>query len=143
MRFTVPRRIVAVAAGAILAAGAGVFVSAPAAHAAYSNCPQESGYLCFWQDINYAGTPGKLSGSNADWSAFSHSTCASGTWNNCASALANEGLNCEAVVYQYPNYAGSSWVINRDTSAANLTQWPKPSGGNWNDVISSNSWWCG
>ncbi|MER5838787.1 peptidase inhibitor family I36 protein [Streptomyces prasinus] len=143
MRFTIPRRIAAAAAGAVMAAGAGVLVSAPAAQAAYSDCPQESGYLCFWQDANYSGGPGKLDGNNTDWRAFSRPNCQSGTWNDCASSIANEGLSCEAVVHEHPNYGGSSWVINRDTYAANLTQWGKPSGGTWNDAISSNRWWCG
>ncbi|NJP99713.1 peptidase inhibitor family I36 protein [Streptomyces zingiberis] len=143
MRFTVPRRFAAAAAGVVMTAGAGIFVTAPTAQAAYADCPQESGYLCFWKDANYAGSPGKLSGSNTRWSAFAHSSCQTGTWDNCASSIANEGLSCEAVVYENPNYGGSSWVINRDTSAANLVNWSKPSGGNWNDAISSNSWWCG
>lgn len=52
-------------------------------------------------------------------------------------------MNCEAVVYDLANYGGASWVINRDTSAANLTQWGKPGGGTWNDAISSNRWWGG
>ncbi|GGN15018.1 peptidase inhibitor family I36 protein [Streptomyces fuscichromogenes] len=91
-----------------------------------------AGYLCFWVNIGYSDGPGKLSGSNTNWTAFSHSTCQTGTWNDCASSIYNDGVNDNAVVYTDAGYSGSSGVIDRgvggDLSAA------------WNDVISSNSW---
>ncbi|WBB77276.1 peptidase inhibitor family I36 protein [Micromonospora sp. WMMD882] len=137
------RRTAAAAVGVVLAAGAGAVALAPAAQAAHADCPQESGYLCFWDGTNYAGTPGKLSGANTNWTAFPRSGCPSGTWNDCASSIWNEGLSCDAVVHSAANYGGDPWVIKRDTGAANLADWKRPSGGNWNNVISSNKWFCG
>ncbi len=68
--------------------------------------------------------------------------CTNVAWNDCASSIRNEGLSCEAVVWSDINYKGVNFVINRDTQAANLTQWGRPDGGNWNDAISSNNWFC-
>jgi hypothetical protein len=87
---------------------------------------------------------GTVSGTNDDWRQLQVGCGGSQGWDNCASAIRNEGLNCEAVVYEHSKAAGrgASWVINRDTSAADLRQWGKPSGGNWDNVISSNTWWC-
>ncbi|MEU9448847.1 peptidase inhibitor family I36 protein [Streptomyces sp. NPDC048277] len=91
-----------------------------------------AGYLCFWVNIGYSDGPGKLSGTNANWTAFSHSTCASKTWNDCASSIYNDGTTDNAVVYTDANYSGSSGVIDKGTGG-DLTS-------AWNDVISSNSW---
>ncbi|MDN0199267.1 peptidase inhibitor family I36 protein [Streptomyces sp. S.PNR 29] len=136
------RRIITsvLATGVLLLSG---LTLAPTAQAAVTDCPDESGYFCFWTDVDYGGPMGKVSGNNPDWGDFTGGCNTTSRWDNCASSLRNEGLRCEVVVYQYTNYGGSSWVINRDTRAANLTQWAKPSGGTWNDAISSNDWWCG
>ncbi|WP_143674230.1 MULTISPECIES: peptidase inhibitor family I36 protein [Streptomyces] len=128
------------ATGALVVSGLAL---APSAQAAVTDCPNESGYLCFWVNANYGGAMGKVSGNNTYWGNFTGGCNSTQRWNDCASAIRNEGLSCEAVVYEAANYGGSSWVINRDTQAADLTKWGKPSGGNWNDVISSNNWWCG
>lgn len=142
MRIRARRSIGVAIAGGLLAVGAAGLMPT-AAQAAVTDCPNESGYFCFWTEANYGGPMGKVAGNNPDWGNLPGGCNTTTHWDNCASAMRNEGLSCEVVVYQYPNYGGSSWVINRDTQAADLTQWPKPSGGTWNNAISSNNWWCG
>jgi hypothetical protein len=140
---SVLRRAAVVAVALVSGVAATVAVAGPAHAADYKSCPDESGYLCFWQNGGYTGAMGKLSGTNRTWSSFSRSGCPTGTWDNCASAIRNEGLSCEAVVYRDPFFGGPSWVINRDTSAAWLSSWSMEPGKSWDDQISSNSWWCG
>ncbi|MFI6517784.1 peptidase inhibitor family I36 protein [Spirillospora sp. NPDC050679] len=55
MKFTHLRRGVALAAASALAV-TGSVVTAPASFAA--SCP--SGYVCFWADLNYTGTPWRV-----------------------------------------------------------------------------------
>ena len=101
-----------------------------------------AGWLCFWVDANFQGKMGHFSGHNTRWDMFPQSDCqANRSWEDCATSIYNRGVNCEAVVYEARNYGGSNFVINRGTFAENLVSWPKPSGGNWNDKISSNRWW--
>jgi hypothetical protein len=145
------KRLLAVAAGVVLLLGSAIGTAAadsagspvitgsasPALSAQVatpaavpSGC--SAGYLCFWVNIGYNDGPGKLSGTNANWTAFSHSTCATKTWNDCASSIYNDGVNDNAVVYTAANYSGTSGVIDRGVGG-DLTS-------SWNDVISSNSW---
>ncbi|MEW1779278.1 peptidase inhibitor family I36 protein [Streptomyces sp. NPDC086777] len=123
----------AVASGtSVIAGSASSALSAQVATPAAVPSGCSAGYLCFWVNSGYQDGPGKLDGSNANWTVFAHPTCQTKTWNDCASSLYNDGVNDNAVVYTDANYSGSSGVIDRgvggDVSAA------------WNDVISSNSW---
>ena len=137
------RRIFALAVGVILLLGGLVGTSAAStprtasaashplsAAAAPSGCT--SGNFCFWASTGYSDGPGKLSGKNSAWSAFSHSSCPSGTWDNCASSDYNNGVSCVAVVWTGNSYTGSEGVVDRGT------------GGNFsstfNNAVSSNSW---
>jgi hypothetical protein len=135
--------------GAALAVGlvtAGVVSLAPApAQAGFNDCLNESGRLCFWPAANYEGQPGWVLDSNANWANFTDSANRCGAsvgWNDCISSIRNEGLRCEAVIWEHPNMGGSNFVINRETFVDNLANRGKPSGGTWNDVVSSNSWFC-
>jgi hypothetical protein len=125
---------------------AGVVALAPSpAQAGFYDCPDESGLLCFWPGANYGGTPGTVRDRNNNWADFSDSgnRCgASVGWNDCISSIRNEGVNCEAVIWEHPNAGGSNFVINRDTYVDDLSTRGKPSGGTWNDVVSSNTWFC-
>ena len=81
------RRFVGVLVALVLGIGAALVVPT-AAQAARSDCPEESGFLCFWVHEGYSGPRGLLSGTNANWNAFSQWQCAfTGTWDNCASAI--------------------------------------------------------
>jgi hypothetical protein len=98
-----------------------------------------SGALCFWRDNNTSGGsngPGQLQGRNSNWAAFSHPSCQTGTWNNCASFAYNNGNNCTAVMWDGTGYSfgveGAVW-IDRQVGV------DLPSLG-FNDVASSNSW---
>lgn len=96
-----------------------------------------STYVCFWVHINFVDGPGKLSGSNPNWGAFSHPTCAGGTWNNCASSVYNNGAHCWSDLWDGTNYtygAKGLLSLNRGVGISNLVDW------DFNDVISSNSW---
>ena len=132
---TMLRRIGTILAGGLLILGVGMVAPSPAQAA--DKCPNESGYLCFWWHANFQGGMGKVSGSNQQWWVF-QGGCPGRGWDNCASSVNNEGLSCEAVIYEHESYQGASWVINRDTSVADLSQHYMRPGNNWNDKISSN-----
>lgn len=138
------RKIPAALAIGLFAAGAISLAPAPA-HASFNDCPNESGALCFWPAANYVGRPGLAFGTNPNWADLPDrdNRCgASVGWNDCISSIRNEGISCEAVIWEHPNFGGSNFVINRDTFVDNLATRGKPSGGNWNDVVSSNNWFC-
>ena len=114
----------------------------PAIAAAPANCT--AGNLCFWADIEYVDGPGRLSGANASWFAFGHSSCAtkgsSGpVWADCASSLYNNGNNCTAHVYYWENYA-VGFSVPRYVNYRNLTQHQFSNGASLNDNIRSNNW---
>jgi hypothetical protein len=98
-----------------------------------------SGNLCFWRDNNTSGGtngPGELSGTNSNWGAFSHSSCQTHTWNNCASFAYNNGNNCNAVMWDGTGFtfgAEGALGIPRGVGV------DLPSAA-FNDVASSNSW---
>jgi hypothetical protein len=141
---TLLRRIGSTMGGVVLVLGATTMVASPA-QAAPEDCPNDQGHLCFWTEPGFGGRMGKVEGTNDDWRQLSTGCGGSQQWNDCASAIRNEGNNCEAVVYEHSRAdgRGASWVINRETEAHDLSRYNKPSGGNWNNVISSNTWWCG
>lgn len=98
--------------------------------------------LCFWVNINFNDGPGRLSGNNSSWFAFSHSSCGNGTWADCASALFNDGTSCTAHVFFLTGFSGPELSLARGTGIANLTTRALGGGisGTWNDNIESNSW---
>jgi len=96
-----------------------------------------SGALCFWNGTGYSDGPGKLFGKNPDWSVFGHSSCPSGTWNNCASSAFNNGVNCDSVMWDGKNYTfGAEGILEMDRGVgiSNLSNVV------FNNVASSNSW---
>ncbi|MEV1085748.1 peptidase inhibitor family I36 protein [Streptomyces sp. NPDC050211] len=103
------------------------------------DCPSTN--FCFWDDINYGGPLGKVTGNNRTWTAFRQTACPSGTWNDCASSAYNHGTTGLGVhVYEHTDYRGLSDCIPRGWYG-NLTGrvWD----GTWtviNDQISSNYW---
>ncbi|MER5515974.1 peptidase inhibitor family I36 protein [Streptomyces sp. NPDC048254] len=118
----------------------GAAASAAVSPQAIGDCP--STYFCFWVNLNYGDGPGKFSGANDDWSDYSHSTCASGTWNNCASSGYNHGSSGLGVeVWNGTGYTGSSACLPKDWSNSNFANlvWPGTST-SFNDSISSNYW---
>jgi hypothetical protein len=136
------RGALGVVAATSVAMGAAVMASAPAS-ASYGQCPDESGYLCFWKDPNWSGGFGKVEDRNSDWRKFYGGCGTERHWSDCVSSIRNEGLSCEAVVYNVIGYGEPHWVINRDTEASDLRQWGRPDGGGtWDNAISSNNWWC-
>jgi hypothetical protein len=153
-----PLRALVVTAAALLAVAAGTPATASAAPAgpapaaadvvaaaapstpAYAPSGCGSGNLCFWNNINYNDGPGQLSGSNASWFNFAHSSCPGGTWADCVSSIFNNGVNCTAHVYYYTNYAGPKLNISRGTGYSDLTRLSTGVGTTWNDNIESNNW---
>lgn len=122
------------------AAGLTVTAAAPAvAAAAPSGC--SAGNLCFWNGTGYSDGPGELAGSNSNWAVFSHSTCGSGTWNNCASSLYNNGTSCTAVVWLSAGYTEGNEYLAKGQGVTNLATWNTDTGP-WNNNISANSWSC-
>jgi hypothetical protein len=139
---TLGRAGAALALSAAIAFGAATVAAAPA-QAGERGCAD--GNFCFWMHSNFSGSKGQVSGTNGDWQLFQGGCTEPDRrhWNNCASSIRNEGRYCEAVIWSEAYYTGGSWVINRDTEVANLSNHGNPAGGTWNDTISSNSWWCG
>jgi hypothetical protein len=99
-------------------------------------------YFCFWNNANYNDGPGKLSGTNSSWYAFSHSSCPGGTWANCASSLDNAGTSGMSVeVWSGTGYSGWSACIPDNATYSDLANEWYPNGGpNMNDTIESNQW---
>ena len=102
-----------------------------------------SGNVCFWKNAGYSDGPGELSNRNPDWSVFSHSSCAGGTWNDCASSVYNAGVSCSAMLWPAKNYHIQGTIgtikLTRGTGMTNLADLPL-AGNIFNDEISSNSW---
>jgi hypothetical protein len=103
-----------------------------------ADCP--SGYLCFWVDANWVGKMGKVAGNNGSWTNLSESTCKGGTWNDCASALFNNGAVDNARVFKDANGKGGGRCVVRGTKWSNLTAQYFDNGVKMNDQISSNDW---
>ena len=99
-------------------------------------------YFCFWNNENYNDGPGKLSGNNGSWYAFSHSSCPGGTWANCASSLDNAGTSGMGVdVYSGLNYGGDVACISDNATYSDLANYNYPgTSTNMNDTIESNEW---
>jgi hypothetical protein len=106
---------------------------------ALSDCP--AGSLCFWNNTGFTDGPGKLAGTNSSWFAFSHSTCPSGTWADCASSIYNHGNSCTARVWFFTGFGSPSMTISRGTSISDLSTRPV-SGTTWNNNIEGNDWIC-
>lgn len=106
----------------------------------YSSCP--ASYLCFWVDAGFSGAMGKLSGSNTNWTVFSQSTCQTRNWNDCASALYNNGNSDQALVWEDAGYTGGYACVARGTTMySNLANWTYADNSHsMNDSISSNDW---
>ncbi|WP_329205796.1 peptidase inhibitor family I36 protein [Streptomyces sp. NBC_00683] len=106
-----------------------------------------AGNLCFWVNDNWNDGPGRLYGDNPDWGVYSHSTCQTGTWADCASSVYNNGNSCTATVYYLENYRAPKLTISRQSGYSSLSavqlgydddgNWVP---GNWNDNIRSNKW---
>jgi len=116
-----------------------------AAVAAFDGCP--STYLCFWVNASRGGAEGEVAGSNPDWADFAQSQCKSGTWNDCASSLVNNGTSgLGALEYENTNYkvsdGGDPLCMYDGEYIANLANgyyyWTD--GTSMNDSISSNNW---
>lgn len=100
-------------------------------------------YFCFWNNMNFNDGPGKLSGNNTSWFAFSHSSCPNHTWANCASSFDNAGTSGMGVmVYPETNYDGVDYACIPDNStladAADYTY--TGDGAQFNDSVESNQW---
>jgi hypothetical protein len=144
------KRVLAVAAGAVLAMGglagtsaassangsggtsAAVMPTSVKVAAAPAGC--SSGNVCFWNGENYTGAgPGQLSGRNSDWSVFRQSACPNGTWDNCASSVYNNGVSCKAVLWTGKGYTGGFFSLSRGSGETQLAS-------SHNNAFSSNSW---
>ncbi|MEV1288726.1 peptidase inhibitor family I36 protein [Micromonospora sp. NPDC049679] len=106
--------------------------------AAPSGCT--SGNLCFWVYPNYVDGPGRLSGSNPSWFAFSRNNCPNGTWADCAESLYNNGVNCTAHVYKWENYGYPRLSLGRGVGITNLASRSTGDGDTWANNIRSNNW---
>jgi hypothetical protein len=128
----------AVLGGLLLASAATVVISTPAM--ADTTCA--SGDLCFWVNENKGGLKGRVSGTNRRWSAFIQSQCQTGTWDNCASSVQNNGAHCDARVFSAFDFGGPQLLVHRGEYIANLQDRDDGLGlfEDWGDRISSNDW---
>ncbi|WP_030672880.1 peptidase inhibitor family I36 protein [Streptomyces sp. NRRL B-1347] len=101
-----------------------------------------AGDTCFWVHINYGGNRGRVAGNNGDFRDFPQGQCASGTWNDCVSSIANRGRECTVYFWTGFNYTGRYHSLSRNDEVPNFAAAP-PVGYNdpaFNDAISSNHW---
>ncbi|GIH16862.1 peptidase inhibitor family I36 protein [Rugosimonospora africana] len=129
------------AAGAALTVTASNSTSAAPAADGFG-CP--SGDFCFWVDINFGKFYGELSAKNADWTKLPNPQCRTGNWNDCASSVDNQGVNCTAVGWWDTGYQGHYIFVSRGETLSDLTWYAWVDTNHqehlWNDAISSNSW---
>jgi hypothetical protein len=98
------------------------------------------GDLCFWVNENKGGAKGRVSGDNSSWS-WAQSSCANGTWNNCASSIQNNGRTCTVNVFEHAGYGGARLTLVRGTYISSLGgHWITFPVDSWNDDIQSNRW---
>lgn len=99
-------------------------------------------YLCFWVDAGGGRNRGVVKDDNAWWGNFLQSECQTGTWNDCASSLLNDGATSAAFVYRDINHpsSGVKQCIKRGDYWSNLTTRFYNNGQQMNDSISSNTW---
>lgn len=105
-------------------ASAGIAAAATPATAGWSDCP--AGYLCAYLGANGAGTPGKVSGDNANLLQYYK-------FDNAVS-LYNHGNSCNVKIYSGLNWSGYSFVLDRGFIVPNL------SGTVWYKNVASNDW---
>jgi hypothetical protein len=108
-----------------------------------NQCPL--GYLCVWSWFDYTGKRAIEPNRKENWGASPEPECWTDNWSNCALSIWNNGKDCEAEVWDLTgsgDNGGASWVINRGTGAADLTEWPMNATQSWALAISSNSWRC-
>ena len=98
-----------------------VVASAPAAHAAFSDCPP--GSFCLWQDASYNGLIWNRSGTTA-WLNFAAAI------NDEATSGANRRGTLDSAANNDANGAGVSFCFNGNTQTSNV-------GISWNDSFSS------
>lgn len=98
-----------------------------------SGCISHYGYLCAYQDTNWAGKPAYFQASNARWTET-----ANGWIDDESSSWFNNGMPASAdsvVIYQDVNYAGPHVCIDRGWG---ISHYPELS-----DRVSSNRWVAG
>jgi hypothetical protein len=135
-------RIATIAAALALAGGA-LTATAATATAAPQTVPAGcgSGNFCFWNNANFNDGPGQVSGNNANFTVFSHSSCPYGTWNDCISSVYNNGTSGLGVnVYRDANYLGPSFCVSDNSGYAYLPTYYTNTTVVLNDSISSNKW---
>ena len=126
--------VVALAVNTGATATAAPATATPASTDSYG-CPEA--YACFWDQTYMYGEMGKLAGDNTNWTAFSQSHCATGTWNDCARSLDNNGDYCPVFFWTSSSYNGSGAGLDVGNFVVSLAlDW----GSGWDRTISSNHW---
>lgn len=127
--------LVAAFAASIIA----LVVAPAAAQASTSQCGAT--YFCVWNNTGYTDGPAQFAGNNQNWTDFAHSTCPSGTWNDCASSAYNHGTSGKGVnVYIDSDYRTASSCIPAGAEVSNLSSQAYTNGKSVNNSISSNVW---
>lgn len=98
-----------------------VIATAPAAQAAYSDCP--TGSFCLWQDASYNGLIWNRSGTTG-WLNFAASI------NDQSTSGANRRGTLDSAANNDANGGGASFCFNGNTQTTNV-------GISWNDRFSS------
>ncbi|WP_405099769.1 peptidase inhibitor family I36 protein [Micromonospora sp. NBC_01412] len=131
------RRCAAAAAGVVLTLVC--LVEPASAGDRYAGCPQT--YFCVWAASDFNDGPGKWQNDEANYAAWGHGTCPSGTWSNCVSSVFNNGQNCAVTFYDGSSYTGAFFYrLQRGGYLANLAYDKWSDGTSPNDKISSHKW---
>lgn len=118
---------------ASLATMLAVFGAGAPAHAGVSNLKYcDPGYACLWVDTDWNG---------AMWKGTFNNTSLPSGIDRKASSSYNNGRSCNAHFTSDMSYQGDVFDEGIGSYRQNLLLNPRPSGGNWNDVIRS-LYWC-
>jgi hypothetical protein len=87
-------------------------VVAQGAQASVGDCGSGA-YLCFWKNAQYSDGPGRLA-SAQNLTSWSHSSCPSGTWNDCISSLYNRQGHCARLYFNAGRSGPLHYLSNGD-----------------------------
>jgi hypothetical protein len=134
--------------GLLFFAGSLPAVAAPAEPAGAAaddiwGCP--SSYACFWAGAHMAPPMGKVSENNKNFGNLPYSSgCTSGSWNDCISAVDNNGTTCTVYWFMDADYKGRWHSLHKGDYVTDLSSSSPPPIGyadpSFNDAISSNRW---
>jgi hypothetical protein len=98
-----------------------------------------AGYGCGWIDSQFRNRMGQWAKANDRFDTFGQPNCQEGNWNDCVSAIDNNGTSGYRINWWWDVYqSGNVWRLARGAVYGSLN--PDPQGRNANDKFSSDDW---